>query len=38
MAKTIEMTHMDITVLWRYPKPKGRNDPSSLYRRLGFIR
>ena len=29
---------MGTTVLWRYPTPKGRNPPSSLYNSCGFNR
>jgi hypothetical protein len=30
--------HIGTTVLWRYPTPKGRNPPSSVYNNCGFAK
>lgn len=38
MAKRNTTNHMGTTVFLRYPIPKGRNDPSVLYTRVGLNR
>uniref|UniRef100_A0A6C0DRM8 Uncharacterized protein n=1 Tax=viral metagenome TaxID=1070528 RepID=A0A6C0DRM8_9ZZZZ len=37
MAKTIDTTHMGMTVLCLYPTPKGRKPPSELYIKDGLM-
>ena len=37
MARKMAASHIGTTVLWRYPTPKGRNPPSSLYNSCGLV-